>query len=128
MLTTPHTFHKKHKTCFNPLRILISCIHKDKRFCLVVIETQIVCYYKPCKLFHSHVPNHFSYRDSGYGGGNCSSGLGIFNFLLFLVILLGLLNSLLQNAMLNIMVNGQNISIFQVVLLALCIFLISILS
>ena len=54
-------------------------------------------------------------RDSGYGyGGSCYSGLGIFNFLLFLVVLLGLLSTLLQNAMVNIMINGETVSIFQV--------------
>ena len=42
------------------------------------------------------------------------SGLGIFNFLLFLVVLLGLLSTLLNNAMLNIMINGQSVSLFQV--------------
>ena len=42
------------------------------------------------------------------------SGLGIFNFLLFLAVLLGLLSTLLNNAMLNIMINGQNVSLFQV--------------
>ena len=51
---------------------------------------------------------------SGYGHG-CSSGLGIFNFLLFLVVLLGLLNTLMNNAMINIMINGQNVSLFQVI-------------
>ena len=42
------------------------------------------------------------------------SGLGIFNFLLFLAVLLGLLSTLLNNAMLNIMINGQSVSLFQV--------------
>ena len=52
-------------------------------------------------------------RDGGYGHG-CSSGLGIFNFLLFLVVLAGLLQTLMNNAMINIMINGQNVSLFQV--------------
>ena len=48
-------------------------------------------------------------RDGGYG---CKkSGLGIFNFLLFLVVLLGLLNSLLSSAMTMIMINGENVSL-----------------
>ena len=51
-------------------------------------------------------------RGGGYGCSN--SGLGIFNFLLFLVVLLGLLNTLMNNAMINIMINGQNVSLFQV--------------
>ena len=51
-------------------------------------------------------------RDGGYG---CKkSGLGIFNFLLFLVVLLGLLNSLLSSAMTMIMINGENVSLLQV--------------
>ena len=52
-------------------------------------------------------------RGGGYGHG-CSSGLGIFNFLLFLVVLAGLLATLANNAMVNIMINGQNVSLFQV--------------
>ena len=52
-------------------------------------------------------------RGGGYGHG-CSSGLGIFNFLLFLVVLAGLLATLANDAMVNIMINGQNISLFQV--------------
>ena len=53
-------------------------------------------------------------RDGGYGGGCKKSGLGIFNFLLFLVVLLGLLNSLLSSAMTMIMINGENVSLLQV--------------
>ena len=53
-------------------------------------------------------------RDSGYGHGCKRSGLGIFNFLLFLVVLLGLLNSLLSSAMTMIMINGENVSLLQV--------------
>ena len=53
-------------------------------------------------------------RDGGYGHGCKRSGLGIFNFLLFLVVLLGLLNSLLANAMGMIMINGENVSLLQV--------------
>ena len=52
-------------------------------------------------------------RGGGYGHG-CSSGLGIFNFLLFLVVLAGLLATLANDAMVNIMINGQNVSLFQV--------------
>ena len=54
-------------------------------------------------------------RDGGYGHGCKRSGLGIFNFLLFLVVLLGLLNSLLANAMGMIMINGENVSLLQVI-------------
>ena len=50
-----------------------------------------------------------------YGGHGCSNSLGIFNFLLFLVVLAGLLATLLNNAMINIMLNGQNVSLFQVI-------------
>ena len=50
-----------------------------------------------------------------YGHGGCSNSLGIFNFLLFLVVLAGLLATLLNNAMINIMLNGQNVSLFQVI-------------
>ena len=53
-------------------------------------------------------------RSHGGDGGSCSSGLGIFNFLLFLVVLLGLLNSVLSGAMTNIMINGENVSLLQV--------------
>ena len=57
-------------------------------------------------------PNTRVRRDGGYG---CKkSGLGIFNFLLFLVVLLGLLNSLLSSAMTMIMINGENVSLLQV--------------
>ena len=56
-------------------------------------------------------------RDDGYGHHGCKrSGLGIFNFLLFLVVLLGLLNSLLQSAMTMIMINGENVSLLQVII------------
>ena len=51
-----------------------------------------------------------------YGGHGCSNSLGIFNFLLFLVVLAGLLATLLNNAMVNIMLNGQNVSLFQVII------------
>ena len=50
-----------------------------------------------------------------YGGYDCSNSLGIFNFLLFLVVLAGLLATLLNNAMVNIMLNGENVSLFQVI-------------
>ena len=53
-------------------------------------------------------------RDHGGYGKKCKSGLGIFNFLLFLVVLLGLLNSLLSSAMTMIMINGENVSLLQV--------------
>ena len=51
-----------------------------------------------------------SKRDSGYGGGHhdgyCeSTGLEIFVFLLFLVYLLDLIQTILMNAMINIMIN-----------------------
>ena len=63
-------------------------------------------------LFLPEVNNNRVKRGGGYGCSN--SGLGIFNFLLFLVVLLGLLNTLMNNAMINIMINGQNVSLFQV--------------
>ena len=59
-----------------------------------------------------HNPNNRVKRQ--YGGYGCSNSLGIFNFLLFLVVLAGLLATLLNNAMINIMLNGQNVSLFQV--------------
>ena len=59
------------------------------------------------------LPQH--HRSSREARSHCQgSGLGIFNFLLFLVVLLGLLSTLLNNAMLNIMINGQSVSLFQV--------------
>ena len=63
-------------------------------------------------IFLPEVNNNRVKRGGGYGCSN--SGLGIFNFLLFLVVLLGLLNTLMNNAMINIMINGQNVSLFQV--------------
>ena len=56
---------------------------------------------------------NLSKRDSGgYGGGHhdgyCeSTGLEIFVFLLFLVYLLDLIQTILMNAMINIMINDQ---------------------
>ena len=59
------------------------------------------------------LPHH--HRSSRVKRSHCQgSRLGIFNFLLFLVVLLGLLSTLLNNAMLNIMINGQSVSLFQV--------------
>ena len=52
----------------------------------------------------------YGHESCNYGGG----GLGIFNFLLFLVYLLGILATLLSSVMTNIMINGQSVSIFQV--------------
>ena len=46
------------------------------------------------------------------------NGLEIFAFLLFLVYLLQFLNDLLMNAMFNIMINGEQVSVFQALLLA----------
>jgi len=53
-------------------------------------------------------------RDGGYGHKCKSSGLGIFSFLLMLVYLLSILNTLLASTMANIMINGESVSIFQV--------------
>ena len=64
--------------------------------------------------FHPSELHNRVRRDGGYGHGCKRSGLGIFNFLLFLVVLLGLLNSLLANAMGMIMINGENVSLLQV--------------
>ena len=69
-------------------------------------------------LFLPDVTDHHRVKRQ-YGHGCSNSGLGIFNFLLFLVVLLGLLNTLMNNAMINIMVNGQNVSLFQVQLMHL---------
>merc|ERR1712223_1940641 len=57
-------------------------------------------------------------RDGGYGHKCKSSGLGIFSFLLMLVYLLSILNTLLASTMANIMINGESVSIFQALLLA----------
>merc|ERR1712223_2278035 len=57
-------------------------------------------------------------RDGGYGHKCKSSGLGIFSFLLMLVHLLSILNTLLASTMANIMINGESVSIFQALLLA----------
>ena len=62
-----------------------------------------------------HHHNNRVKRQYGHGGYGCSNSLGIFNFLLFLVVLAGLLATLLNNAMINIMLNGQNVSLFQVI-------------
>ena len=57
-------------------------------------------------------------RQKRDGCGSSYTGLEIFAFLLFLVYLLQFLNDLLMNAMFNIMINGENVSVFQALLLA----------
>ena len=52
-----------------------------------------------------------------HGGG--FHGLEIFVFLLFLVYLLQFLNDVLMNANFMIMINGQNVTVFEALLLAL---------
>ncbi len=59
--------------------------------------------------------NRLAKRSSGYGHHQrCGSSLGIFNFLLFLVFLLQLLQNAMINLVTNIMINGQNVSLLQV--------------
>ena len=54
-------------------------------------------------------------RDAGreYHGDGCGSGLGIFNFLLFLVYLLALIQDAMIDVVTNIMINGQNVAQLQ---------------
>ena len=57
-------------------------------------------------------------KRGGHGCGSSYTGLEIFAFLLFMVYLLQFLNDLLMNAMFDIMINGENVSVFQALLLA----------
>ena len=48
-----------------------------------------------------------------YRGNECGSSLGIFNFLLFLVYILALIQDVMIDVVTNIMINGQSVTIFQ---------------
>ena len=54
-------------------------------------------------------------RDMGreYRRKGCGSSLGIFNFLIFLVYLLALIQDVMIDVVTNIMINGQSVTIFQ---------------
>ena len=54
-------------------------------------------------------------RDTGreYRRSGCGSSLGIFNFLLFLVYLLALIQDVMIDVVTNIMINGQSVTTFQ---------------
>ena len=54
-------------------------------------------------------------RDVGreYRHKGCGSSLGIFNFLIFLVYLLALIQDVMIDVVTNIMINGQSVTIFQ---------------
>ena len=52
-------------------------------------------------------------REYMYHRKGCGSSLGIFNFLLFLIYLLTLIQDLMIDAITNIMINGQDVTILQ---------------